>query len=202
MRIQHFPLQGESPARLQLHWDAGTAYVYLDGDRVAEILGLPGMRKGWSTVLEDGSSLEVRSIRRVVFPELSVLRNGRHLESSPSHPDVILRSSANVMFVVSALMIVTGVFGIWGRNWIAVLFGCFYLAGAFLLRARRRLGTALIAIPLFLDLDFLVLDALTTGLDRSFWITLAVNLMFATFVIRSYQAANESRQLRIEATAT
>jgi len=196
------PLSGESPPRLQLHWDAGTAYVIFDGGRVATLLGFPGLRKGWSTVLEDGSVLEVRSIRRVLFAELSVLRNGKHVESSPSHPDRVLRSSSNAMFALSAFLIFAGVFGLWDRNWITVVFGSFYLVGALLLRARRRLGAAVIAIPLFLDLDLLAFAAYAAGVDRSWWTSVLLNLLFGTFVLRAYQAAKDSRELGLTASAT
>jgi hypothetical protein len=99
------------------------------------------------------------------------------------------------MLAVSAFLIVAGLMGIWDRNWISVVFGCFYLVGAILLRGRRRLGAAVIAIPLFLDLDFLLLAAFANGVDRSWWTSLLLNLLFGTFVIRAYQAAKESREI-------
>jgi hypothetical protein len=136
----------------------------------------------------------------VLFPELSVLRNGKHIDSSPSHPDRVLRSSANGMFMVSAFLIVAGAFGLWDRNWITFVFGCFYLAGAILLRRRRRLGAAVIAIPLFVDMDFLVLAAVVNGMNRSLWTSLLLNLLFSTFVIRAYQAARDSRELTLAAS--
>ena len=76
MRIQKFPIDDENPARLELRWESIHPLVYFDGNHVATLEGASGMRQGWSTELEDGSRLEIRTVRRGGLPELSVLRMG------------------------------------------------------------------------------------------------------------------------------
>ena len=76
--------------------------------------GPRGLKAGWSTQLADGSTLEVRSIRRVLLHELTILRDGEHIASSPSHPDRMLSSSANTLIVVSIWMLIAGTFAIGG----------------------------------------------------------------------------------------
>jgi hypothetical protein len=200
MRIQAFPLNGESSARLELRWDGAKAQVYFDGAHAATLDGPSGFKKGWSTQLGDGSTLEVRSIRRVLFPELSILRNGEHVSSSPAHPDRMLKSSTNALFAVSIFLIVAGAFSLWGRHWIAAVFGLFYLAGALLLRKRYRIGAAVIALPVIIELDLLLLAAIG-GIDRRWVIDFLLNLFFLTFVVRSYQAARDSRSIHLSESA-
>lgn len=201
MRVQKFAIGHEDPARLELHFEGLQTHVHLDGAQVATLEGTRGLRDGWSTVLDDGSRLEVRTIRRAGLPELSVLRDGQHVASSPSHPDKMLRTTSNVMLAVSAFVIVSGVFGFRGGGWLDVLFGLCYLAGALLLRKRRRLGAAIIAIPLFIRLDLLLLVAFSGQVDRAWLIDLVLNLIFVSFVVRAYQAARDSRALHATAVA-
>lgn len=101
-----------------------------------------------------------------------------------------------MLLALSAFMIGTGLLGISGRTWIEAVFGVFYLIGALLLRGRRRLGTVVIAIPLFINLDFLLLSAIAGEADRGWVVDLVLCLLFLTFVVRSYQAARDSQLLR------
>jgi len=196
MRVQPFALGEEQPPRLELRWEGTQAHIFLDGAQTATLDGFSGLKKGWSTTLEDGSRLEVRAIRRLLFSELSVLRDGQHIRSSPSHPDRMLRSCSNVLLALSVFLLVAGIFALWGRGWIDATFGGIYLGAAVLLRNRRRLGAAVAAVPLFIKLDFLRIRALAAGIDRPWAIDLALNLLFATFVVRAYQAAHDSRSLQ------
>jgi hypothetical protein len=107
------------------------ALVYLDGVHVATLDGAHGLKQGWSAQLEDGAQVEIRSIRRVLFPELSVLRNGQHVQSSPSHPDKMLRSSSNAMIILSVFLLGGAVMsGGQGYAWLDVLFSLLYFIGA------------------------------------------------------------------------
>lgn len=196
MRVQRFPIANEDPPRLELRWQGSEAHVYFDGAHAATLDGFAGLKRGWSTELEDGRRLELRTVRRAGFSELSVLVDGEHAPSSPSHPDRILRTSSNVLLVLSAFMIVTGLVGTWGRSWPEVVFGVFYLLGALLLRRGRRAGAAVIAVPMFIRLDLLLLIAITDGIDRQWAIDLGLTVIFASFVVRSYQAARDSRLAR------
>jgi hypothetical protein len=200
MRTQQFSLHGEIPARLELRWQGATANVYFDSKHVTSLHGSNGLRTGWSTLLEDGSTIEVRAIRRVLLPELSILRNCQHVASSPFHPDLVLVTSSNVLLAVSAFMLIAGTLGLWGRHWMTAVFGAVYLIGALVLRARRKLGAIIIAVPLFLEFAFLVWSAITAGVSGRWAVDLFLNLVFARFVVRSYQAAHDSRSLR-ESTA-
>ena len=136
-------------------------------------------------------------MRRVLFPELSVLRNGLHVPSSPSHPDRMLRSSSNAILLVSAFLLVTAIFSSEGFAWLEILFSIFYIARGLLLRSGRRLGAVLISIPLFIRLDLLLLALFLQPVDRAWFIDLGLSLLFTTFVVRSYQAARDSRAYRM-----
>lgn len=197
MRVQKFAIDEETPPRLELRWEGPQIHIHLDGANEATIDAISGLKEGWSKQLPDGRTLEVRTIRRrTLFRELSVLVDGEHTESSPSHPDRMLRSSANGMLVLSVFMIVSGFTGTMKGNWLDVVFGTFYLIGALLLRSRRRVGAVLIAIPMFLRLDLLAIAAWTGGISRNWIIELLLNLVFASYVLRSYQAARDSQKLR------
>ena len=195
MKSQRFAIAGEDPPRLELRWDGLQAHVHFDGADVATLDGARGLRQGWSTQLEDGSRLEVRTVRRLLLPELAVLRNGQHVPSSPSHPERMLRSSSNALLLLSVFLLVTAIFsGGEGYAWLDILFSVLYFIGALLLRKGRRLGAAVIALPLFIRLDILLLAAFVQPIDRTWLIELALSVIFATFVIRSYQAASDSRR--------
>ena len=196
-RTQRFALGNENPPRLELRWEDAKPQVFLDGNHEATLDGFAGLKRGWSKQLEDGRTVELRTIRRGGFPELSVLIDGEHAASSPSHPETVLKRLSNVMLFVSALMIVFGISDGWARSWPAIVFAIFYIIGALVLRTGRRLGAAIIAIPLIIRLDLLVLVAFE-GIGWSWIIDLAVNLLFASFVVRAWQAANETRLLRLE----
>lgn len=101
------------------------------------------------------------------------------------------------MLVVSAFVIVSGLFAFQDRGWLDVVFGVFYLAGALLLRNRRRLGAAIVAVPMFIRLDLLLLVVFVGQVDRGWWIDLVLSLIFLSFVVRAYQAARESRALHL-----
>jgi len=90
----------------------------------------------------------------------------------------------------------SGIFALWGKGWIDAAFGGIYLGAAVLLRNRGRLGAAVAAVPLFIKLDFLLIRAFAAGIDRPWAIDLALNLLFAAFVVRAYQAAHDSRSLQ------
>jgi hypothetical protein len=198
MKVQRFAISGEDPPRLELRWEGLQAAVYLDGVHVTTLDGARGLKQGWSAQLEDGAQVEIRSVRRVLFPELSVLRNGKHVQSSPSHPDKMLRSSSNTMIILSVFLLGAAVMsGGQGYAWLDVLFSLLYFIGALLLRRGRRLGAAVIALPLFIRLDILLLALFVQPVDRMWLIELALSLLFATFVIRSYQAARDSRTQRM-----
>jgi hypothetical protein len=100
-----------------------------------------------------------------------------------------------VLLALSVFLLATGLLAMWGRHWIDAVFGATYLIAALLLRNRRRLGAAVAAIPLFIKLDLLLISAFTSGIDRAWAIDVALNLLFFTFVVRSYQAARDSQSL-------
>jgi hypothetical protein len=52
---------------------------------------------------------------------------------------------------------------------------------------------------MFVKLDFLVLAAIGRGIDRRWIFDVVLNLVFPTAVVRSYQAARDSRSVRAPA---
>jgi hypothetical protein len=109
----------------------------------------------------------------------------------------MLRSSSNAILLVSAFLLVTAIFSSEGFAWLEILFSIFYIARGLLLRSGRRLGAVLISIPLFIRLDLLLLALFLQPVDRAWFIDLGLSLLFTTFVVRSYQAARDSRAYRM-----
>lgn len=196
MSVRKFAIDAEDPPRLELRFEGQQIHVWLDGAQEATLDGWAGFKKGWSKTLDDGRTLEVRTVRRAGLPEFSVLVDGEHAASSPSHPDRVLRNSSNVLLAVSAFMIVTGFTGTMNGFWLDVVFGAMYLIGALLLRVRRRVGAAVIALPMFIRLDLLLIALFTQGLTGGWIFEFIVTLIFLSAVVRSYQAARDSQKLR------
>lgn len=196
MSVRKFAIDAEDPPRLELRFEGQQIHVWLDGNQEATLDGWAGFKKGWSKTLDDGRTLEVRTVRRAGLPEFSVLVDGEHTASSPSHPDRVLRNSSNVLLALSAFMILTGFTGTLNGFWLDVVFGVIYLIGALLLRARRRVGAAVIAIPMFIRLDIYLIAAFTQGISRGWIIDVVLSLIFVSAVVRSYQAARDSQKLR------
>lgn len=126
-----------------------------------------------------------------------MLLDGQHVPSSPSHPHKMLRTSSNVLLAVSAFMMIAGFFGIWGRTWIEALFGIFYLVGALVLRSGRRLGAAITAVPLVINVALLIVVALAGEIEGAWVMDAVLCLLFTSFVVRAWQAARDSRLLTL-----
>ena len=199
MRIQRFSLDGEQPARLELRWEGSTAGVYLDGVHQSDLQGLAGLKEGWSTVLADGRHLELRAIYRVGLPELSVLLNGQHVASSPSHPMKILASASNALIGLSAFLIVAGIVGMWGRDWLSAAVGFFYLAGGLLIRKKFTAGIVFVAIPVVFGLLELVVGIYSGGFSGRWVTNLTLDLLFLTFIVRAVAAMRDARALEAQA---
>lgn len=194
---KEYPLAGESPARLQLRFEQSKILILLDGVQQAVLSNAAERKRGWTTTLEDGSTLEYRWMRRLLLHEPAVLRNGKHIDSSPSHPAAMLRSASNGLFFLVALIIIPPFLRDARPDWLQWIFAAFYLIGAFLLRSGRRLGVALIALPLFIDLDLVVFAAITQSVAKSWLFTrVAGDLLFGQFAVRAYLAADDLRRSR------
>lgn len=190
MKIKDYPFEEGQPARLRIRYDGTAARIFFDGEEAA-VLSMPQLRKGWSRQLEDGSLLEVKTLRPALFPELAILRDGKHIESSPSHPERVLLRSSNTMLFVVAVIIVSmlrrGAF-----EWLVAGFAVLYSIGAWLLREGRRLGAAFILFPVFIELDLIAFSAITGTLVGRWWIYRVIaDVLFTFFGIRAYKAANE-----------
>jgi hypothetical protein len=200
MRSKDYPLDEGQPARLRIAFDGTAARIYFDGEEFGPF-SMPELRRGWSRQLEDGSTLEVKTIRRWIFPELAILRNGRHIASSPSHPLTVLRSSSNTMMFIAGIDCLFA-FQRGQLDWMALASVVLFVIGALLLRAKRRLGAAVIALPLFLELDLILLAILAgTPIDRWFLRVLG-NAVLILFTIRAYRAANELRLEKLSAATS
>lgn len=193
---RRFSIDGETPGRLEARFEGTKIYVWFDGVHQTTLETSEDRKRGWTHTLDDGSTLEFRFIWRTGVREMAVLRNGEHVASSPSHPHNVLRSSSNTLLFLCGIMIVTAILSS-NDDWFQWVFFAFYAAGAMLLRMRKRLGAAVIGIPLFLDLDLVVLAAFTMDVSASWIITRVLcDLLFVHFVVRAYLAANDARKLQ------
>ena len=154
------------------------------------------MKGGWSTTVEDGSTIEVGWRRRVLIPEFSVLRSGEHVSSSPSHPSRVLAASTGTLIFIGLLPILTGILAVPGKDWIAAGVGVCYVAGGLLALKRSYAGVVLCAAPLalrmVLTLSRLLIEGLTWGLVAGG----AMDLLFGVFLVRATMAIGDVRRLR------
>lgn len=199
---KEFSIDGETPARLVTNIDGMRIDLYFDGVHQATLDSADERKRGWSTQLEDGSTLEYRWVRRVGWPEPVILRDGRHIASSPSHPHKILKSHSNTMLFLSALWIVPALLYEQGVDWIELGFGIFFLIAAVLYRKQRRLGVVFAVIPTFLGLDIQLFVLFTnTGSLREVLFRSFALLFLGRFAVRAYFAAAEAQKMPLVTAA-
>lgn len=189
--------EGE-PARLQLHVQGKDIRIVLDGAPVATLHGLEEWKRGWGTTLADGRTLEVRTIRRLLLPELSVLVNGRDAIDSPSHPKAILRGTAQGLLFGSVLFAIMALSGRRTADVYSVGLEALQFAGALLLFRRLHFAVVLIAAALVGQIvaDYWLLVAPT----RVLW-SMVGQLVFAAILVRANMALRDLRQESLAAAA-
>ncbi len=101
MPKQAYALRPGAPQNLVISWIARplkNISIELDGQSIGVIRDLDELLEGKRFLLPDGSVLKIQMVRRPFERELQVLRNGKPLPGSPSHPAQKLLSVYNGIF--------------------------------------------------------------------------------------------------------
>jgi hypothetical protein len=191
-RTKVYRLSRQEPERLRVTIDGATVQVMLDGNDAATMKGFAAMNRGWSTTLADGRHLEIRTLRPVLLPELSILVNGRHIDDSPSHPAKMLRGSAQALLIGAVIFVVMAVPGWRQSGWYSIALELLQIAGAALLFRRMYVGLILVVFALAADV---AVTTLMTAIapSPSLFLILATRLMFGLFLFRAYLALRDVR---------
>lgn len=184
--------EGEPP-RLRLEFQGTDVRVVLDDAEVAHLRGFAEMKRGWRTTLADGRTLEVRTLRPVLLPEISVLVDGRHAPDSPSHPGKMLRSSAQGLLGGAVIFVVLALMGRRTVNAYSITLETLQILGAVLLLRRMYLGLVLVAVTVLADILVLDLGLLTAPSAQLLW-PMAARLLFVAFVVRAFIALRDVRR--------
>ena len=111
MPVHTYMLGPENPKRLEIvvgsFWRGAT--VRLDGQEIGTVPGKRELLRGQDFKLPDGSTLNVRLIQHLMGSELHILRDGRPIPGSASHPETAVRTAYWLLFLIAAVDIVFGV---------------------------------------------------------------------------------------------
>jgi hypothetical protein len=185
-------LAPQSEQRVQLRWEGAAVHIILDGQPAAKLAGWAALRQGWSTTLANGRQVEVRTLRPILFPELAVLVDGRHVHDSPSHPGKMLRASAQGILIAGAIFLFLRFSGRRPVDRFGVALQILEMIGAAFLLRRMYVGVALIARAILAD--FVVIDlALVTAPAKYLIWPIAGRLFFTLFLIRAFIALRALR---------
>lgn len=188
--------EGE-PARVRLEFEGSNVRIWLDGSEVATLRGFGEMKQGWRTTLADGRTLEVRTRRPVLLPELAVLVDGHHVVDSPSHPLKMLHGSAQGLLIGTAIFVLLALTGRRTANAYSMTLQALQFVGALLLLRRMYTGVVLVALTLVADL--ILIDVwLVAGPTRQLIWPILSRLLFGAILIRAFVALRDVRGGQVE----
>ena len=184
------PHSGES---VELQWEGTALHVSFGGEPVATLRGGAELKRGWSTMLPNGKLLEVRALRPVLLPELSILVDGKHVDDSPSHPQRMLKASAQGLLIGSGLFVLIMVTAKRPVDRFEMGYEIVQSVGAILLL--RRMYTGLLLVGVAILADFVLLDlALFAAPGRHLIWPIVSRLLFTAFFVRSFMALHDLRK--------
>jgi hypothetical protein len=117
-----------------------------------------GVRAGKTIPLPDGSELDVRLKSSLMATELAVLRNGRPLPGSATHPLQYIKQAYTIIFIIGILDLLLGILGLFSTaewvlllsgGWVTAVFGLFLLLLGWLVKARHSLPALITALVLY-----------------------------------------------------
>ena len=191
--VKMIRLAEDEPQRVRLEIDGSSIRIWLDGAEVSTLRGFAEMKHGWRTILADGRTLEVRTLRPVLLPELAVLVDGRHVADSPSHPRKMLRGTAQGLLIGTGIFVVLALTGRRAANAYSITLEVLQFVGALLLLRRMYLGAVLVALALLADLILIDLWLIAAPSRQLIWPVVG-RLLFAAFLIRAFIALRDVRR--------
>lgn len=212
MPKKQFTLEENGRHALELTWDSmwRNFTIHFDGAPIAKIEGGgKGMRAGRTITLPDGSELSVKLKQSIMAAELEVLRNGRPLPGSATHPQQKLTQAYTIIFIIGALNLLLGLAGListaeWvllmSAGWITAVFGLFILILGWLVKAIHSLPALITAIFLYVADGLLGVTAVIVSGGSPGIGGLIVRVLFVIGMAQGIKALNEinSNDRRLE----
>ena len=111
MPSQTYILDPENPKRLEIISSAfwRSTAIRLDGQEIGTVASKRELVQGQDLKLPDGSKLKVRLIQSLMGSELHILRDGKPIPGSASHPETLIRSAYWALFLLSTISVLFGV---------------------------------------------------------------------------------------------
>ncbi|MBN1532899.1 MAG: hypothetical protein JXA20_09570 [Spirochaetes bacterium] len=176
--------------------------VRVGSEELGRIEGQRELSEGRDFTLRDGSVLNVRLVRRLLLPELRVLRDGVPLPGSATDPGQRLKIAWGIIYFIGGFNLLLGLIALalrpplllqMGIGHGSVAAGCIFLLLGFFVMRRS-------AVALVLALALVVLDGLWT-----LYITAAggggmptggivMRIFFVIFIYRGFGAIRELRR--------
>jgi hypothetical protein len=111
MPVQTYTLDPDNPKRLSIEnnafWRGAT--IYLDGREIGRVPGKRELTQGQEFKLPDGSVLKVRLTQSLLGSELHILRNGKPIPGSATHPETVVKSAYWALYLIGFIGILFGV---------------------------------------------------------------------------------------------
>lgn len=160
MPTKNYALKTGEPERLEISWKGAwkNLTVRLDGSEIGSVANQEELKAGKEFSLGDGSPLKIQLVRKLLTPELQLLRDGQPLPGSASDPTQRLRVAYRIVFFVAGLNIVLGfvteLFQIsflteLGLGLGSIIFGVFFAVLGFFVKRRSMVALGA-AVGLFL----------------------------------------------------
>jgi hypothetical protein len=110
MSSLNYSLEKGEPKRLSLIWVGSNLSVKFDDQEVAEVSATKNaLLKGHQIILPDDSTLSIQLVRRFLFTQLHINRNGEPVPNSPSDPHRKIRNASIATFILGGLHILVGI---------------------------------------------------------------------------------------------
>ncbi len=203
MPKKQFILEENGRHTLELTWDSmwRNFTIYYDSAPVDKIDGGgKGMRAGKITILPDGSELNVKLKQSILAAELAVLRNGKPLPGTATHPLQRVRQAYTIIFVIGVLNVLLGLAGLvstaeWvlmiSGGWITAVFGIFLLILGWLVKEKHSLPALITAIFLYAADGLLGIAAVIAAGASPGIAGLIVRVLFIVGMAQGIKALNE-----------
>ncbi len=203
MPKKQFILEDNGRHTLELTWDSmwRNFTIHFDGAPVDTIAGGgKGLRAGKTIALPDGSELDVQLKNSLVASELAVVRDGRPLPGSATHPLQKIRQAYTIIFIIGVLNLVLGLVGLvstaeWvlliSGGWITAVFGLFLLILGWLVKAKHALPALITAIFLYAADSLLGIWVVVAGGEAPGIAGLIVRVLFIIGMAQGIKAIQE-----------
>lgn len=146
---------GRDRINLTWKWNFKDVRIALNGKTVGYFPNRRAIEIGKEFLLPDNSTLMVQYYRPLFVRELRVLRNGKPLPGSDSHPAIKIRNACRWIYVVAGVNILIGLWEILfrdetfiqlGTGVFAIFFGLVFLVLGFITQKKNSLLALILAI--------------------------------------------------------